>query len=178
MTRTDVRGDTSAQRSGAMTVDTFGKSLTTGEPGSVQHLLLVVSAIDSARADLVNRGVEVSEVFHLAGGPVPGRDPERHSYQSCASFSDLDGNRWLLEEITTRLRAGNGRTPRRTSHPRPACCTRRPSITTRTRRPMPRTTGGTGSPLTCAREHGDTPEETSAAPAGRCMAEVKHVAAL
>jgi catechol 2,3-dioxygenase-like lactoylglutathione lyase family enzyme len=81
----------------------FGKGLTTDEPGSVQRLLLAVYDIDTARADLVSRGVEVSEVFHLAGGRVPGPDPERRSYQSYASFSDPDGNGWLLQEIKTRL---------------------------------------------------------------------------
>jgi catechol 2,3-dioxygenase-like lactoylglutathione lyase family enzyme len=81
----------------------FGKGVTTGEPGSVQRLLLVVTDIDAARADLVSRGVEVSEVFHLAGGPVPGKDPESRSYQNYASFSDPDGNGWLLQEIKTRL---------------------------------------------------------------------------
>jgi len=81
----------------------FGKGLTTDEPGSVQRLLLAVYDIDTARADLVSRGVEVSAVFHLAGGRVPGPDPQRRSYQSYASFSDPDGNGWLLQEITTRL---------------------------------------------------------------------------
>jgi catechol 2,3-dioxygenase-like lactoylglutathione lyase family enzyme len=81
----------------------FGKGLTTDEPGSVQRLILAVSDIDGARADLVNRGVEVSEVFHLDGGRVPGPDPEGRSYQTYASFSDPDGNGWLLQQITTRL---------------------------------------------------------------------------
>jgi catechol 2,3-dioxygenase-like lactoylglutathione lyase family enzyme len=81
----------------------FGKGLTTAEPGSAQRLLLVVHDIDAARAELVSRGVEVSEVFHLAGGRVPGPDPQRRSYQSYASFSDPDGNAWQLQEITTRL---------------------------------------------------------------------------
>ena len=81
----------------------FGKGLTTGEPGSVQRLILVVSDIDAARADLVNRGVDVSEVFHLDGGRVPGPDPEGRSYQTYASFSDPDGNAWLLQQITARL---------------------------------------------------------------------------
>jgi hypothetical protein len=52
---------------------------------------------------LISRGVEVSELFHLDGGPVPGPDPERRSYQTYASFSDPDGNGWLLQEITERL---------------------------------------------------------------------------
>ena len=81
----------------------FGKGLTTGEPGSVQRLILAVSDIDAARADLVHRGVQVSEVFHLDGGRVPGPDPEGRSYQTYASFSDPDGNGWLLQEITARL---------------------------------------------------------------------------
>ena len=68
--------------------------------------------IDAARNDLIARGVNVSEVFHFAGGPfndavknprVNGRDPEGRSYSSFASFEDPDGNGWLLQEITTRL---------------------------------------------------------------------------
>ena len=81
----------------------FGKGLTTAAPGSAQRLLLVVSDIDAAREDLIGRGVEVSEAFHLEGGRVPGRDPQGRSYQTYASFSDPDGNGWLLQEITTRL---------------------------------------------------------------------------
>src|SRR5271166_5911832 len=81
----------------------FGKGLTTAEPGSAQRLLLAVNDIDAAREDLVGRGVEVSEVFHLAGGRVPGPDPEGRSYQTYVSFSDPDGNAWLLQEIKTRL---------------------------------------------------------------------------
>jgi catechol 2,3-dioxygenase-like lactoylglutathione lyase family enzyme len=82
----------------------FGKGLTTAEPGSAQGLELVVSDIEAAREDLVSRGVEVSEPFHLTdSGFVPGLDPERRSYNSYARFSDPDGNGWLLQEITTRL---------------------------------------------------------------------------
>jgi catechol 2,3-dioxygenase-like lactoylglutathione lyase family enzyme len=81
----------------------FGKGVTTGEPGSVQRLILAVDDIDAARADLVSRGIEVSGLFHLAGGPVPGPDPEGRSYQTYTSFSDPDGNGWLLQEIKTRL---------------------------------------------------------------------------
>lgn len=81
----------------------FGKGLTTAEPGSAQRLELVVSDIDAAREELVARGLEVSELFHLDGGPVPGPDPERRSYQTLASFSDPDGNGWLLQEVKTRL---------------------------------------------------------------------------
>ena len=81
----------------------FGKGVTTGEPGSVQRLILAVDDIDAAREDLVRRGIEVSGLFHLAGGPVPGPDPQGRSYQTYASFSDPDGNGWLLQEIKTRL---------------------------------------------------------------------------
>jgi catechol 2,3-dioxygenase-like lactoylglutathione lyase family enzyme len=81
----------------------FGEGVTTDEPGSVQRLILAVSDIDAARVDLINRGVAVSEVFHLDGGRVPGPDPEGRSYQTYASFSDPDGNGWLLQQITTRL---------------------------------------------------------------------------
>jgi catechol 2,3-dioxygenase-like lactoylglutathione lyase family enzyme len=82
----------------------FGNGVTTAEPGSAQHLELVVSDIEAAREDLVSRGVEVSEVFHYDAqrASVPGPDPQRRSYQSYATFSDPDGNAWLLQEITTR----------------------------------------------------------------------------
>jgi catechol 2,3-dioxygenase-like lactoylglutathione lyase family enzyme len=81
----------------------FGKGLTTAEPGSAQRMELVVSDIYAARDDLVRRGVDVSEVFHLDGGRVPGPDPERRSYQTYAAFGDPDGNGFLLQEITVRL---------------------------------------------------------------------------
>jgi len=82
----------------------FGKGLTTAEPGSAQRLELVVGDIDAAREDLISRGVEVSELFHLdEGGLVPGPDPERRSYLTYASFSDPDGNSWLLQEVKERL---------------------------------------------------------------------------
>ena len=81
----------------------FGKGLTTAEPGSAQRLLIVVDDINAARADLIGRGVEVSEVFHLDGGRVPGPDPQGRSYQTYVSFSDPDDNGWLLQEIKTRL---------------------------------------------------------------------------
>jgi catechol 2,3-dioxygenase-like lactoylglutathione lyase family enzyme len=84
----------------------FGTGLTSAVPGSARGLYLVVSDIEAARAELVDRGVDVSEVFHRAGPgkpPLSGRDPERRSYVSFASFSDPDGNGWLLQEITVRL---------------------------------------------------------------------------
>jgi len=81
----------------------FGVGVTTGEPGSLRRLILAVSDVDAARKDLVSRGIDVSGVFHLAGGRVPGPDPEGRSYQTYAAFSDPDGNEFLLQEITTRL---------------------------------------------------------------------------
>ena len=81
----------------------FGVGVTTGEPGSLRRLILAVSDVDATRKDLVSRGIDVSGVFHLAGGRVPGPDPEGRSYQTYAAFSDPDGNEFLLQEITTRL---------------------------------------------------------------------------
>jgi len=82
----------------------FGKGLTTAEPGSVQRLEVAVKDIQAAREDLIGRGVEVSELFHRGeAGIEPGPDPERRSYLTYASFSDPDGNSWLLQEITERL---------------------------------------------------------------------------
>jgi len=81
----------------------FGKGVTKAEPGSAGRLILAVDDIEAAREALVRRGAEVSGVFHLDGGPVPGPDPEGRSYQTYASFSDPDGNAWLLQEIKTRL---------------------------------------------------------------------------
>ena len=84
----------------------FGKGLTSAAPGAAQNLYLVVSDIEAARAELVERGAKVGDVFHRAGPGQPavnGRDPARRSYVSFASFSDPDGNTWLLQEITARL---------------------------------------------------------------------------
>ncbi len=84
----------------------FGKGVTPAAPGSASGLFLVVSDIEAARAELVSRGVDVSEIFHVAGPghpPIPGRDPERRSYVTHATFSDPDGNTWLLQEVTVRF---------------------------------------------------------------------------
>jgi catechol 2,3-dioxygenase-like lactoylglutathione lyase family enzyme len=78
----------------------FGKGGTTAEPGSAQGMILVVSDIDAAREDLINRGVEVSEVQEMK---PPGFDAPGRSYFARASFSDPDGNAWQLQEIKTRL---------------------------------------------------------------------------
>jgi catechol 2,3-dioxygenase-like lactoylglutathione lyase family enzyme len=90
----------------------FGKGIGSVKPGSTDALVLAVDDIDAARAELIARGVDVSEVFHYAGGPfnravanprVGGPDPQRRSYYSFVSFEDPDGNGWLLQEIKTRL---------------------------------------------------------------------------
>jgi catechol 2,3-dioxygenase-like lactoylglutathione lyase family enzyme len=81
----------------------FGRTLTPAMPGSAREYL-VVSDLAAARSALMDAGVEVSEIFHLGpDGPVSGPDPEHRSYFSRASFTDPDGNTWLLQEITTRL---------------------------------------------------------------------------
>ena len=99
---------------GSMCSIQFGTKVTTAAPGSAQNLYLVVSDIAAAREQIVGRGVEVSEVFH-PGEPgahfqrdgsssrLSGPSPDHTSYRSYATFSDPDGNRWLLQEVTTRL---------------------------------------------------------------------------
>ena len=81
----------------------FGKNVTPAEPGSFQGSELAVQDIDATREDLIGRGVEVGDLYHLDGGPKPGPDPERRSYQTFASFKDPDGNTWQLQEIKERL---------------------------------------------------------------------------
>ena len=82
----------------------FGTALTKAPPGSAESLEIVVSDIEAAREDLMSRGVEVSDFFHFGpDGSGPGLDPERRTYQSYATFSDPDGNGWLLQEVTQRL---------------------------------------------------------------------------
>jgi catechol 2,3-dioxygenase-like lactoylglutathione lyase family enzyme len=100
----------------------FGKNLTSAEPGCIGDIHLAVADIEATRADLAERGVEISEVFHCANGfacryreigdLLPGSgleardsgpDPDSNSYSSFASFSDPDGNGWLLQGIAERL---------------------------------------------------------------------------
>jgi len=83
----------------------FGSGVTAAAPGSTRGLFLIVSDIEAARSGLVAHGAAVSEIFHRGVGeaPKPGRDPQRRSYFSYATFSDPDGNEWLLQEVTTRL---------------------------------------------------------------------------
>src|SRR4051794_14722310 len=100
----------------------FGRGITSAVPGSVRGLYLVVSDIQSARAELVDRGVNVSEVFHRDGPGKPavsGPHPQRASYFSYATFSDPDGNEWLLQEVSLHgFRAGSTQM-RRASAPHP-----------------------------------------------------------
>jgi catechol 2,3-dioxygenase-like lactoylglutathione lyase family enzyme len=92
----------------------FGSKISSAVPGSAQGLYLVVSDIEGARQELINRGVEVSEVFHSVSpgaqfqpsgttGRVSGPAPQHASYGSFATFSDPDGNGWLFQEVTARL---------------------------------------------------------------------------
>jgi catechol 2,3-dioxygenase-like lactoylglutathione lyase family enzyme len=163
----------------------FGKGVTSKTRGSLS-LVLAVEDIDAARAELIARGVGVSEVFHYAAGPfnntvdsprVGGRDPEGRSYFSFASFEDPDGNEWLLQEITTRL---PGREWKRQSQ----------DIDVATLAELLRETGEHHDPFEkshvehhwwdwyaayfSARQNGNNPEESSAA-ADRYMEEVLHV---
>jgi catechol 2,3-dioxygenase-like lactoylglutathione lyase family enzyme len=91
----------------------FGTNITTAAPGTAEGLYLIVSDIDAAREGLLARGVDVSEVFHPdspgaqfradEGGRAPGPAPDNASYSTFATFRDPDGNRWLIQEVTTRL---------------------------------------------------------------------------
>jgi catechol 2,3-dioxygenase-like lactoylglutathione lyase family enzyme len=81
----------------------IGKGLTQVTPGIYQGLYLITSDIEATRAELVKRGVQVSEPFHFGPqGQTPGLEPERASYNSFVSFSDPDGNGWLIQEIKQR----------------------------------------------------------------------------
>ncbi len=92
----------------------FGTNITTAAPGSARGLYLIVSDIEAARGELIAHGAEVSEVFHAGtpgaqfqpdgtSGRVSGPAPDHASYSSFATFSDVDGNGWLLQELTKRL---------------------------------------------------------------------------
>ena len=92
----------------------FGTKITSAMPGSAQGTYLIVSDIESAHTELAARGIEISDVFHpgvpgaqflpaSAGGHASGPAPDHASYGSFATFSDPDGNGWLIQEITKRL---------------------------------------------------------------------------
>jgi catechol 2,3-dioxygenase-like lactoylglutathione lyase family enzyme len=81
----------------------FGKGLTSAAPGSSQNIFLIVSDIEAAHAELAGRGARVSAVYHRGPqGNLDGPDPQRTSYASFATFSDPDGNSWLIQEVTAR----------------------------------------------------------------------------
>jgi catechol 2,3-dioxygenase-like lactoylglutathione lyase family enzyme len=162
----------------------FGKGITSAQPGSIDRLVLAVYDIDAARGELLSHGVEVSEVFHDSGGGLgggfntgtearaPGADPQRRSYASYASFSDPDGNVWLLQEIKERLPgrgvmmdvAGLAQLLHETSEHHGSFEAVAP----------PHNWWEWYAAYMDARERGSTPEEASPA-AARYMAEVKHV---
>jgi catechol 2,3-dioxygenase-like lactoylglutathione lyase family enzyme len=164
----------------------FGKNVTAAPPGSVQGLYLIVSDIGAAREELVARGVDVSGVFHDAGGVyagsdepylfgrlrVSGPDPEGRSYRSFVSFSDPDGNGWLLQEIKERL-PGRGVTIDVAALAQLLHETAEHHGSFEAVAPLHDWWDWYASYLD-ARERGRTPEEASAA-AGRYMAEVKHI---
>jgi catechol 2,3-dioxygenase-like lactoylglutathione lyase family enzyme len=95
----------------------FGTGVTDAVPGSAGRILLAVDDVEAARAELIERGVAVSDVFHgvafdvTGSRNVPGPDPERGSYKSYATFTDPDGNEFLLQEVTTRLPGRVDQTP-------------------------------------------------------------------
>jgi catechol 2,3-dioxygenase-like lactoylglutathione lyase family enzyme len=165
----------------------FGKGVTSAKPGSADGLVLAVKDIDAARADLIARGIAVSEVFHFAAGPfnstgesprVPGRDPQGRSYFSFASFEDPDGNRWLLQEIQARLPGREWESTRATTTDVPtfAALLRE---TAEHHDSYEKTHGKHHwadwyAPYLSARQNGRSQEEAGAA-AGRYMDEVLHV---
>jgi catechol 2,3-dioxygenase-like lactoylglutathione lyase family enzyme len=82
----------------------FGGNRTTAAPGTAQGLWLIVSNLQAALDKMAAAGLKVNEIYHVgANGKASGLDPEHHSYRSFASFQDPDGNRWIMQEVTTRL---------------------------------------------------------------------------
>jgi catechol 2,3-dioxygenase-like lactoylglutathione lyase family enzyme len=158
---------------GSATSIQFGTGLTTMAPGSMQGMYLIVEDIDAARADLIGHGAGVSEVWHGRGlgtdGHLPGPDPEHGSYRSFASFSDPDGNSWLLQEITERLPGRGG--PMATSQLLHETAVRHGAYEAVA---PPHDWWDWYGAYMDARAGGSTPEEASEA-AGRYMADVKHV---
>lgn len=164
----------------------FGKNVTAAAPGSAQGLYLIISDIEAARDELVAHGVDASEVFHDAGGVyagtdqpylfgrlrVSGADPEHRSYRSFVSFSDPDGNGWLLQEIKERL-PGRGGTMDVAALARLLHETAEHHGSFEAVAP-PHDWWDWYAAYMDARERGRTLEEASAA-AGRYMADVKHV---
>jgi catechol 2,3-dioxygenase-like lactoylglutathione lyase family enzyme len=130
----------------------FGKGITSAAPGSASGAYLVVSDIEAARAELAVAGVKVSEPFHVAGPGKPrqsGLDPERRSYSSYATFSDPDGNGWVLQEINTRF-PGRGLSSLDVATLVPLLRERR-NTTASTKQPPRSTTGRNGTRRTSSR---------------------------
>jgi catechol 2,3-dioxygenase-like lactoylglutathione lyase family enzyme len=162
----------------------FGKGVTATKPGAVDSLVLAVDDIDAARAELVARGVDVSEVFHYAGGPfnnttqpvrVSGRDPQGRTYYTFASFQDPDGNGWLLQEVKTRL-PGREWESKRAPAPDAATLAELLRETAAHHDHFEKTHAGHHwsdwyAPYLSARQNGSSPEEAAEA-AGRYMDEV------
>jgi catechol 2,3-dioxygenase-like lactoylglutathione lyase family enzyme len=161
----------------------FGKGVTSAKPGSLNGLVLAVEDVDAARAELIARGAEVSDVFHYASFPfnnsednarISGRDPEGRTYCTFASFEDPDGNGWLLQEVTSRL-------PGREWKPTRDVATLAELLheTSEHHDHYEKTHAAHQwwhwyAPYLNARENGSTPEE-AAATADRYMDEVHHV---
>jgi len=142
--------------------------------GPLQGLFLVVDDIVAAREDLIGRGVEVSQIWHIEPGKgrAPGLDPERRSYFSRASFADPDGNTWILQEITERL-------PGRVEKHDSGALAQLLFETAKRHGEFeavapPHDWWDWYGAYMDARGQGSTPDEASAS-AGRYMAEVKHV---
>jgi catechol 2,3-dioxygenase-like lactoylglutathione lyase family enzyme len=160
---------------GSQTSIQFGQGTTTMEPGSLQGLFLIVDDIEAARDDLIRRGVEVGEIWHIEPGKgrAAGLDPQRRSYFSRATFADPDGNTWTLQEITERL---PGRVEVRDSGALAQLLleTAKRHGAFEAVAPPHDWWDWYGAYLD-AREQGSTPDE-AAATAGRYMADVKHIA--
>ena len=158
----------------------FGKNVTAAAPGSAQGLYLIVSDIEAARNELLGRGIEISEVFHDAGGVyagtdepylfgrvrVGGQDPEHRSYRSFASFSDPDGNGWLLQEVTARL---PGRVD--TAYTTFASSTELAAALRRAGPPMANTRSGQADSVTRTGRTGTPSTWWRSRPASRCRSE-------
>jgi catechol 2,3-dioxygenase-like lactoylglutathione lyase family enzyme len=151
----------------------FGTGLTSMRPGALEGMYLIVQDIEAARAELISRGADVSELWHGRGlgreGHEPGPDPDHGSYRTFASFADPDGNRWLLQEVSERLPGRGG--PIATSELLLETATRHGAYEAVA--PEHDWWDWYGAYMD-ARENGNEPEEAAAA-AGRFMAEVKHV---
>jgi len=165
----------------------FGKGITSERRGSADSLVLAVNDVDAARKDLIARGINVSEIFHYAGGPfnnalenprVTGRDPQARSYYSFASFEDPDGNGWLMQEITTRL-PGREWKPTQSATTDVATLAELLHETEQHHGQYERTHAKHNwwdwyAPYLSARQNGSSPDEAAAA-ADRYMEEVLHI---